>query len=59
MLVIPHRMGFRVTEVPIEYRERIGQTTLQRWNSTIWTFRRLWRARRVSKRVASGEQRAG
>jgi glycosyltransferase involved in cell wall biosynthesis len=49
MFVIPHRLGFRVTEVPIKYRERIGQTTLQRWNSTIWTFRRLWRARRVKK----------
>jgi len=48
MLVIPHRMGFRVTDVPIDYRERIGQTTLHRWDSTVWTFRRLWNARRVS-----------
>lgn len=47
MLVIPHRLGFLVAEVPIDYRERIGQTTLQRWNSTIWTFRRLWNARRI------------
>jgi glycosyltransferase involved in cell wall biosynthesis len=47
MIVIPHRMGFRVMDVPIEYRERIGASTLQRWKSTVWTFRRLWRARRT------------
>jgi glycosyltransferase involved in cell wall biosynthesis len=50
MLVIPYRLGFRVAEVPIEYRERIGDTTLHRFSSTIWTFRRLWRALRVPKR---------
>lgn len=49
MLVIPHRMGFRVTDVPIEYRERIGETTLRRWTSTMWTFRRLWNARQVKR----------
>lgn len=46
MLILPYRRGFRVTEVPIEYRERIGATTLQRFRSTVWTFKRLWRARR-------------
>jgi len=46
MIVIPHRMGFLVTDVPIDYRERIGASTLQRWKSTVWTFKRLWRARR-------------
>jgi glycosyltransferase involved in cell wall biosynthesis len=45
MLILPYRRGFRVTEIPIEYRERIGATTLQRFRSTLWTFRRLWRAR--------------
>src|SRR3954465_951917 len=50
MLVIPYRMGYRVAEVPIEYRDRIGASTLQRWNSTIWTFKRLWRARKVKRR---------
>ena len=49
MLVIPHRLGYLVAEVPIDYRERIGQTTLQRWNSTIWTFRRMWNARRIHR----------
>ncbi|HEY4641507.1 MAG TPA: glycosyltransferase/SAM-binding domain-containing protein, partial [Thermoanaerobaculia bacterium] len=50
MLVIPYRMAYRVAEVPIEYRDRIGASTLQRWNSTVWTFKRLWRARRVKRR---------
>jgi glycosyltransferase involved in cell wall biosynthesis len=49
MLVIPYRMGFRVAEIGIEYRERVGTTSLQRFNSTVWTFKRLWRARRVPK----------
>jgi glycosyltransferase involved in cell wall biosynthesis len=47
MLVIPHRRGFRVADVKIDYRERIGQTTLHRWSSTVWTFKRLWNARKV------------
>lgn len=47
MLVIPYRRGFRVAEVPIDYRERIGNTTLRRFSSTLWTFRRLWNARRA------------
>lgn len=36
-------MGFRIQEVFIPYGERIGQTTLQRWSSTLWTFRRIFR----------------
>ena len=47
MLIIPYRRGYKVAEVPIDYRERIGTTTLHRWSSTIWTFRRLWNARRA------------
>ena len=47
MNVIPFRRGFRVTEIPIDYRERIGQTTLHRFSSTWWTFKRLWKARKV------------
>ena len=33
----------RVLEVPIEYRDRIGTTTLVRFPGTLWTFRRLVR----------------
>lgn len=47
MLIVPFRRGYRVTEIPIDYRERIGNTTLQRWSSTVWTFRRLWNARKA------------
>ncbi len=47
MLIIPYRRGFRVMEVPISYRERVGETTLRRFSSTIWTFKRLVRALRV------------
>jgi glycosyltransferase involved in cell wall biosynthesis len=49
MYVIPHRMGFRTIEIPIDYRERIGTTTLHRFSSTVWTFRRLWNARKVKR----------
>lgn len=49
MYVIPFRRGFRTIEIPIDYRERIGTTTLHRWSSTLWTFRRLWWARRVRR----------
>ena len=45
MIVIPFRRGFKVVDIPIEYRERIGASTLQRFKSTMWTFKRLWRAR--------------
>jgi glycosyltransferase involved in cell wall biosynthesis len=47
MLVVPYRRGFRVTELVIDYRERIGTTTLHRFSSTWWTFKRLWLARRI------------
>lgn len=47
MYIIPFRRGFKVTEIPIDYRERIGETTLHRWSSTLWTFKRLWNARKA------------
>ena len=47
MYVIPYRRGYRTVEIPIDYRERIGETTLHRWSSTWWTFRRLWNARKA------------
>jgi hypothetical protein len=49
MLLIPYRLGYRIAEVPIDYNERIGTTTLHRWSSTVWTFRRIWKARRVKR----------
>ncbi|HEX6179324.1 MAG TPA: glycosyltransferase family 2 protein [Thermoanaerobaculia bacterium] len=49
MLLIPYRLGFRIAEMPIDYRERIGVTTLRRFSSTVWTMRRIWNARKVRR----------
>ncbi|HEX9986701.1 MAG TPA: glycosyltransferase family 2 protein [Thermoanaerobaculia bacterium] len=49
MLLVPYRRGFKVVDVNIDYRERIGTTTLHRWQSTVWTFKRIWRARGVKR----------
>jgi glycosyltransferase involved in cell wall biosynthesis len=43
LLLKPALHGFRIREVFIPYGERIGETTLQRWSSTVWTFRRILR----------------
>jgi glycosyltransferase involved in cell wall biosynthesis len=43
LLLKPALQGFRIREVFIPYGERIGQTTLHRWTSTLWTFRRIFR----------------
>jgi glycosyltransferase involved in cell wall biosynthesis len=43
LLLKPALMGFRIQEVFIPYGERIGETTLHRWASTLWTFRRIFR----------------
>jgi glycosyltransferase involved in cell wall biosynthesis len=43
LLLKPVLQGFRLREVFIPYGERIGDSTLQRWSSTIWTFRRIFR----------------
>lgn len=45
MLLIPYRRGFRVVDLPIDYHERIGVTTLRRFSSTWWTLKRIWNAR--------------
>lgn len=43
LLLKPALLGFRVREIFIPYGERIGETTLQRFSSTLWTFRRILR----------------
>jgi glycosyltransferase involved in cell wall biosynthesis len=43
LLLKPALAGFRIREIFIPYGERIGVTTLRRFESTIWTFRRLLR----------------
>lgn len=47
LLLVPVLAGYRVVEIPIRYRERIGDTTLDRLPSTGWTFRRIGRAARA------------
>ena len=44
LVVLPARLGYRIVEVDIPYFERIGHTTLNRFDSTRWTFKRLLRA---------------
>ncbi len=39
----PILLGFRAAEVPIPYFERVGTSTLDRFRSTAWTFRRMAR----------------
>jgi glycosyltransferase involved in cell wall biosynthesis len=58
LLLLPIRAGLRVRELPIAYGERIGVTTLERLSSTLWTFRRMIRARSVSMRDVRVEQYA-
>jgi len=43
LLLKPAVAGFRIHEIYIPYGERIGETTLKRWESTVWTFRRILR----------------
>ena len=43
LLLKPALQGFRIREVFIPYGERIGETTLHRWSSAVWTFRRIFR----------------
>lgn len=52
LLVLAARCGWRIAEVPIRYDERTGTTTLNRFDSTVWTFRRLLRLLRVGRRVS-------
>lgn len=43
LMLKPVMLGFRVSEIFIEYRERVGTSTLQKWSSTVWTLRRILR----------------
>jgi glycosyltransferase involved in cell wall biosynthesis len=52
LLIKPARLGYKVREIAIEYRDRIGETTLRRFDSTVWTFRRIFGLLAVGRRVA-------
>jgi glycosyltransferase involved in cell wall biosynthesis len=51
LLIKPARLGYRVTEIKIAYRERIGHTTLDRFSSTMWTYRRMLRLLSTKKQT--------
>jgi glycosyltransferase involved in cell wall biosynthesis len=49
LVLLPERLGYRVVHIPIDYHERIGKTTLNPLDSTLWTFKRIWRVARQPK----------
>lgn len=54
LLLWPAYAGYQIVEVPIEYRDRVGVTTLGRWASGKQTLRRLSRpARRIARRATA------
>ena len=42
LFIKPIKHGYKYIEIPIDYFERIGQTTLNKFDSTIWTFKRIF-----------------
>jgi hypothetical protein len=65
LVLWPALAGYRVTEIPIAYTDRIGETKLNRWQSGKATIRRLVRPRSAVKsksghaRHAAAAQAAG
>jgi len=58
LLVGPVQSGYRVGELFIDYRPRIGESTLRPLPGTLWTLRRLWKwRRRPQARTLEGERR--
>jgi len=49
LLLWPALEGLKVTEIPITYAERVGDTKLRRWSSGRATLRRLLRPRAMMK----------
>lgn len=45
LLLKPIRLKYKFIQLPIEYKIRVGQSTLDRFNSTKWTFIRIFRLR--------------
>ncbi len=51
LLLKPLVLGYKIKIVFIDYRERIGQSTLQPLNSAWWTLKRIIKIRRTSQRA--------
>jgi glycosyltransferase involved in cell wall biosynthesis len=47
LMLKPALLGYRVQEVFINYHDRIGDSTLHKWDSTMWTFKRIFRLFRL------------
>jgi glycosyltransferase involved in cell wall biosynthesis len=56
LMLKPALAGFRVREIFIPYGERIGVTTLRRFESTVWTFRRIFRLAFAPHAVGAGQK---
>ena len=54
LLLWPAKAGCRISEIEIDYRDRIGTTTLLRWPGTVATLERLFRPARHMKRRPRG-----
>lgn len=55
LIFVPAMLGYGVTEFAIEYRERIGETTLQRWSSGKASLRRLLRRKKHIRSLRKSE----
>ena len=42
LLIRSVKNGYKFIEVPIDYFERLGNTTLNKLDSTVWTFKRIF-----------------
>lgn len=50
LLLKPARLGYKVIQVPITYRMRIGETTLEKWDSAKWTVIRIMNVRKMKSK---------
>ena len=56
-LLWPVKCGYRVSELPIDYDERVGDSKLRKLSGTAWTFVRLLRTLPVGRRGGRYERR--
>src|SRR5215469_2645815 len=56
LMLKPALAGFRVREIFIPYGERIGVTTLRRFESTVWTLRRILRLAFAPRPMGAGQK---
>ena len=42
LLIKPIKKGYKLKEISIDYKERIGEVTMRKFSSTWWTFKRIF-----------------